>query len=104
MCSHTLKHLRTLTGDKRRAAIRAHLAKSAALSFNLDPHTVTMSQQIALSDMAKAVSWRKSITSPLSLGLAFYVYLSREEAKIPQGGNSRNPQARQSFVYGRGRA
>lgn len=72
-----IKHFRTLTGPARKAAIRAHLAKKAGIDFAADPHTLRQSQRCALSDMAKAVSWKKSISASLSTGLAFFVYLSR---------------------------
>ena len=77
MCGH-LKQYRTLTGPARKTAIRSHLARTDGIDWKADPHTLTQSQRCALSDMAKAVSWRKSITSPLSLGLSFFVYLSRD--------------------------
>lgn len=80
MCANNLRHLRTIEGAQRRATIRAMLAKSDALVFGNDPHTLSFSQRSALQDMARAVSWRKSITSCLSLGAAFYVYLSRDAA------------------------
>lgn len=81
MCSNNLRHLRTIEGAQRRATIRALLAKSDGLVFGNDPHTLSMSQRCSLQDMARAVSWRKSISSCLSLGAAFYVYLSRDAAK-----------------------
>lgn len=78
MCrNNELRALRTLTGPARRAAIRKHLTNSAKIAFGVDPHTLAHSQQCALSEVARAVCWRKSISSPMSLGLAFYVYLSR---------------------------
>lgn len=81
MCKQNpLKEFRTLEGAKRRAAIRKYLAQSVALDFAADPHALTFSQCGALHEMAKSVSWRKSISSPLSLGLAFFVYLARDAA------------------------
>lgn len=79
MCKKTvdLKHFRTLTGPARKAAIRAYLVKVAELDFTADPHTLRSYQQCALSDVAKAVSWKKSVSAPLSLGLSFFVYLQR---------------------------
>lgn len=81
MCSNNLRHLRTIEGAQRRATIRALLEKSEGLVFGNDPHTLSFSQRTALQDMARAVSWRKSISSPLSLGAAYYVYLSRGVSK-----------------------
>lgn len=75
-----LKTFRTIDGAARRDAMRAHLAEHAEIDFKADCHTLTFAQQCALSEMAKAVSWRKAITSPLSLGLAFFVYLARDVA------------------------
>jgi hypothetical protein len=79
MCNQTLKNFRTMSGADRRAAVRSHLAQSHAINFAAnDPHGLTVSQQSALCDMARAVSWRKSAASPLALGMAFYVYLARD--------------------------
>lgn len=77
----SLKALRTLEGEARRDACRAHLAKHSDMRFDLDPHQLTHSQRIDLHDMAKAVCWRKSICSSLSLGAAYYVYLCKDVAK-----------------------
>jgi len=84
MSNQNLKPFRTLTGPARKSAMRAHLANIEGIDFRADPHTLTFAQQCALSDMAKAVSWRKSITSPLSLGLAFFVYLARDVSQTGQ--------------------
>jgi hypothetical protein len=79
MCNQSLKQFRTMSGADRRAAARAHLAQSHGINFAAnDPHGLTVSQQVALSDMARAVCWRKSAASPLSVGMAFYVYLARD--------------------------
>lgn len=78
MCrNNELRKLRTMTGPARRDAVRRYLTESAQIAFGVDPHTLAQSQQCALSEVARAVCWRKSISSPMSLGLAFYVYLSR---------------------------
>lgn len=78
MCKQNpLKHLRTLTGDARKQAARAHLTTEHGVTFGHGPHLLTWAQRDALSTLAKAVCWRKSISSSLSLGSAFYVYLSR---------------------------
>ena len=82
MCrNNQLRKFRVLEGAARRRAIRAHLAESDKINFTADPHSLAQSQQCALADMARAVCWRKSITSCMSLGLAFYVYLSRDAGK-----------------------
>lgn len=82
MCRNTeLKKFRTLAGPARRAAIRRHLAGVDKIDFAADPHSLAQSQQCALADMARAVCWRKSIASCMSLGLAFFVYLSRDAGK-----------------------
>lgn len=94
-----LKQFRTLSGVERRAAMRAHLSKVDAVVFTGDPHTVTWSQQLALAEMAKIVAWKKSISSPLSLGLAFYVYLSRDAAKPAP---VRTVRAAPRIAFGRG--
>lgn len=74
-----LRTFRTLAGPARKAAIRKHF-EARGLSFDLDPHAVPFSMRGELADMAKAVGYRKSISSCLSLGSAFYVYLSRGAA------------------------
>lgn len=79
MCrNNEFRKLRTMEGAQRRAAIRKQLSESEKLVFGNDPHTLSFSQRSALNDMARAVCWRKSISSCLSLGAAFYVYLSRD--------------------------
>lgn len=81
MCKQTeLRHFRTITGPARKQAIRVHLQRVAGIAFNADVHTLSFAQRDALATMAKAVSWRKSISSPMSLGSAFFVYLSRGAA------------------------
>jgi hypothetical protein len=108
MCKNNqLRSFRTLEGSKRREAIRAHMRAADDIDFTADPHSLRISQQCALSDMAKAVGWRKSSTSPLSLGLAFYVYLSRDAAKpgrIEASRTGKPAQHRPAFVFGRGHA
>lgn len=104
MCKQNpLKNFRTMSGAERRAACRVHLAESNAINFAAqDPHALTVSQQSALADMAKAVSWRKSPMSPLSVGMAFYVYLARDSK--PSGHAQQaapDPAPRRSFNYGR---
>jgi hypothetical protein len=101
-----LKHFRTITGAERKAAMRAHLSKHDGVLFGMDPHAIPFSQQCALAEMAKAVSWKKSISSSLSLGLAFYVYLSRDvQAPIVRGPVARNtggPKRGPAISFGRG--
>lgn len=83
MCrNNEFRKLRVMEGAQRRAAIRRALADNAGLTFGNDPHTLSFSQRSALNDMARAVCWRKSISSCLSLGAAFYVYLSRDAGKV----------------------
>jgi len=108
MCKQNpLKHFRTLEGAKRRDAMRAALVASHEIDFAADCHTLTQSQRCALADMAKAVSWRKSPTSPLSTGLAFFVYLSRgyrpAQPTAPAALVAAAPR-RVPFVFGRGHA
>jgi hypothetical protein len=92
-----LKSLRTLEGEARRDACRAHLAKHSGLTFNLDPHQLSFSQRIDLHDMAKAVCWRKSICSSLSFGAAYYVYLCKDVAK-----SSKHAVAQSATTPGKG--
>lgn len=106
MCKqNSLKKFRTLEGAQRRAAIRAHMVATDEIDFTADPHSLRWSQQGALSDMAKAISWRKSPSSPLSLGLAFFVYLARDASppRDPSGAPI-SGKTRTAFVFGRGRA
>ena len=57
--------------------MRAMLAKSHDIDFTKEVFQLSHSQRIGLSDMAKAVGYRKSVSSSLSLGAAFFVYLVR---------------------------
>jgi hypothetical protein len=104
MCKNNpLKKFRTLEGAARRAAVRSHMVKVEGIDFTADPHALRISQQCALADMAKAISWRKSPTSPLSLGLAFFVYLARDASppREPSGAPIiSTPRA--AFSFGRG--
>lgn len=69
---------RTLTGETRKIAIRTELsAEPHNIDFSADPFTLYNSQRIVLADMAKAVGYRKPITSYFSLGAAFFVYLAK---------------------------
>jgi hypothetical protein len=109
MCKQNpLKHFRTIEGAERRAAMRKYLSESLGLKWDKSPYELTHSERTALDDMAKAVSWRKSISSPLSLSAAFYVYLSREVAAAGQDAKAQHAAtvARRgpALVYGRGRA
>lgn len=105
MCKQNpLKEFRTMTGETRRKAIRSYLAAAVALDFAADPHALTHAQRGALHEMAKAVSWRKSISSPLSLGLAFFVYLARDVAKVAIPVTTMR-DARRAFIFSqKGRA
>ena len=106
MCkNNTLKQFRTMEGSARRAAIRAHLTKHEEIDFTADPHALKISQQCALADMARAVCWRKSPTSSLSLGLAFFVYLSRSAPKpghVEPPRTGKPAQRRPAFIFGAG--
>ena len=77
-----LKQFRTMTGPERRKAMRDHLTKAHAVDFSADVHAVPISALNACADMAKAVCWRKSISSSMSTGAAFFVYLAREVQPI----------------------
>lgn len=97
MCNN-LRKFRTLDGPARRIAVRAHLAQSLGLVWNKSPFELTHTERTALDEMARAVGWRKSIASSLSLSAAFYVYLSRE---VKPAAPARKPASvRQSFSYG----
>lgn len=104
MCNQTLKNFRTMSGADRRAAVRAHLAQSHGINFAAnDPHGLTVSQQSALCDLARAVSWRKSSASPLSLSMAFYVYLARDAkpSAVAAAPVVKIKAARRSFNFGK---
>lgn len=75
--SLALRKFRTLTGPARKNAVRAYLIAEYGVTFGLDPHTVPLSARGALADMAKVCGYRKPIACSLSLGTAFYRYLSR---------------------------
>jgi len=98
-----LKTFRTLEGPARKEAMRFYLAKHHAIDFTADVFTLYSDQRGALVEMAKAVSWRKSISSPLSLGAAFFVYLAKD-VKQPLHVAARQASAakRQAFNYGKG--
>lgn len=77
-----LKNFRTMSGPERRTACRAHLVKHHGVDFSHgDPHGVGISGLTACADMAKAICWRKRVSSSMSLGAAFYVYLCRDVAQ-----------------------
>lgn len=96
-----LKQFRTLSGPERKAAMRAHLSRHDGVVFAQDPHSVNASQCAALAELAKVVAWKKSISSPLTLALAFYVYLSRDVQKpVPR----RTPGAARGLQFGGGMA
>lgn len=71
-----LRRFRTLTGPARKVAVREHLA-ALGVEFGKDVNTIPGPLKSAVADMAKVCGYRKPITCPLSLGAAFYVYLSR---------------------------
>lgn len=100
MCKTDLRHFRILSGTARRLAVRAHLTTHHGVNWTGCHTDLTRAQRAALEDMAKAVSWRKGIGSPLTLASAFFVYLAREvqPASVVRG----VPAARMPFNYGRG--
>jgi hypothetical protein len=106
MCKHNdLKHYRTITGEARRLAMRAHLTTAHGVMFGQSHEDMTQAQRAALESMAKAVSWRKGIASRLTLAAAFYVYLSRDVkpsghvAAVPKPATVRRP-----FMFGKAHA
>lgn len=60
-----------------KTTIRAALAASHQIDFTADVFTLSHSQRVALVDAAKACGYRKSITSCLTLGGAFFQYLAK---------------------------
>jgi hypothetical protein len=64
---------------EKKQTIRTMLDARACGPFNwkADVHTLTTSQRVELAGMAKATGYRKSISSSLSLGSAFFVYLCK---------------------------
>lgn len=103
MCNLTLKKFRTMSGAPRRVAVRAHLAQSLGLVWDKSPYELTHSERTALDDMARAIGWRKSNASMLSLSAAFYVYLARDAkpATVQQAASVKT-QKRAPFVFGHG--
>lgn len=108
-----LKNFRTMTGPERRSACRAHLEKQHGVNFHGDVHAVGISGLTACAEMAKAICWRKSQTSSMSLGAAFFVYLSRDVVRekhaaavsAPSHGHgceSRRASGKFNFNYGKG--
>ena len=95
-----LKQFRTMTGPERRKAMRDHLTKVHAVDFYADVHAVPISALTACADMAKAVCWRKSISSSMSTGAAFFVYLARELQTTHT--RARAQTGRKPIVFGRG--
>lgn len=63
--------------NRDKALLRTMLENSVKINFKADVHTLSHSQRTALQDMAKSVGYRKSVSSSLSLGAAFFVYLAR---------------------------
>jgi hypothetical protein len=105
MCKTDFRHFRTISGETRRVAMRAHLTTAHGVRFGLSHEELTRAQRGALEDMAKAVSWRKGIACRLTLAAAFYVYLSRgvtTTSSKPATVQAAAP--RPAFVFGRGHA
>lgn len=74
-----LRKFRTLTGPARKGAVREHLFDSHGVKFDQDAHTLSSAARSALADMAKVCGFRKPINCAYTLGIAFYLYLSRGE-------------------------
>lgn len=72
-----LRKFRTLTGPARKVAVREHLFETSGVKFGQDVHTLSGAAKSAVADMAKVCGFQKPIGCPLSLGAAFYNYLSR---------------------------
>jgi hypothetical protein len=102
MCKHNdMKHFRTITGEARRMAMRAHLAAAHGVTFGQSHEDMTQAQRGALESMAKAVSWRKGIACRLTLAAAFYVYLSRDVKPAGHVAASAKPATvRRPFLFG----
>lgn len=64
--------------DKRKAAMREFLQQSNSIDFNADVHAIPSSGLVACATMAKAIKYKKSPASSLSLGAAFFCYLARD--------------------------
>lgn len=76
------KKFRTLQGRTRKDAMRAELSKLPhEIDFGKSVYELSASQRCALSDMAKAVGYRKPVTSMHTLGGAFFCYLERDVAR-----------------------
>lgn len=108
MSKTDFRYYRTITGEPRRLAMRAHLTTAHAVRFAGSHEELTRAQRAALEEMAKAVSWRKGIACRLTLAAAFYVYLSRG-VTTTSSASTRTPTraapgSRQAFVFGRGHA
>jgi len=106
MCHKTeLKHFRTLTGPDRKSAMRYHLTKYSGVDFAADVHSVPVSALNDVAAMAKAVCWRKSVASSMSLGAAFFTYLARDVAQPVSGPARQAAQAKTrgpGIAFGRG--
>ncbi len=73
----TLRKFRTLTGPARKTAVREYLFEEYGVKFGGDVHTLSSAARNAVADMAKVCGYRKPINCAMSLGSAFYNYLSR---------------------------
>lgn len=47
------------------------------LDWKADPHSLSASHRMVLINMAKTIGYRKSVSSSLSLGTAFFMYLCK---------------------------
>lgn len=66
-----------MTRDKKQLRTMLDAGESGPFNWKADPHTLTNSQRVDLSAMAKTIGYRKSVSSSLSLGAAFFVYLCK---------------------------
>jgi hypothetical protein len=72
------RRFRVLTGPARKDAVRKELAASHGIDWTQNVFTLSQSQRTALHDMAKAVGYRKPVSSYFSLGTAYFNYLARK--------------------------
>lgn len=73
----SVRHLRVISGGERKAAVRKHL-QSAGVDMTAEAHTLSAEHAQLVAAVAKAVGYRKPAASQLSVGVAYFVYLSRE--------------------------
>jgi hypothetical protein len=76
-----------MTQDKPTIRAALDAGESGPFNWTADVHTLTNSQRVDLVAMAKSVGYRKSVSSSLSLGSAFFVYLGKgmDAAPVSKG-------------------